>query len=346
MSEEHEPSYYVNESAESFESGLWGGLGADEFNPYTRFDVNYDFEAEFGLTTSESAGLELPDQAAANIEQTQEACGAEKEIDASDSDAFPQSTLQQPCSGTENEPPANSLDKLPDPVRPSGHMGQPPTFGTPGGGSGYNSTTTSKGIFHTMTLPATLPQEEDAFQTTSSISDSAWPGHAHYWSSEIEDHTPADEEEWAHDHEELPDLQNPQGNCGHEQFQSNSHLGHQNFGQNASDWELPVDDFFGPIDTNVGLQQQPEFDTTQRPLFIGDEKDYDPNDSERDDEDDEDEDEEYYEEEDLQSQVVSITYPVSDPLIVEDPIQKGWGRTGIRDGNEVWFNPKIYKWRK
>ena len=346
MSEEHQPSYYVNESAESFECGLWDGLGADEFDPYTRFDVNYDFEAEFGLTTSESAGLELSDQLAANIEQTQEACGAEKETEASNSEAFARSTLQQSCSGTENEPQANSLNNFPDPVLPSGHMGQPPTFSTPGGDSRYNSTSISRKISRTMTLPKMQSQEGDAVQTTFSISDPAWPGHAQYWSSEIGDHFPADEEEWVHDHEELSNFQNVQGNSGHEQFQPNLDLGDQNFGQNAFDREFPTDGFFGPIDTNIGLQQQPEINTFQRPLVIGDEKHDDPNESDRDDEDDEDEDEEYYEEEDLQSQIVSITYPVNDPLIVEDPIQKGWGRTGIRDGYEVWFNPKICKWRK
>ena len=123
-------------------------------------------------------------------------------------------------------------------------------------------------------------------------------------------------------------------------------MGHQNFGQNASDWEFPIEDFFGPIDTNVGFQQQPDLNTAQRPLAIGDENDDDPNESDRDDEDDEDGDEEYDDEEDSPSQVKSVTYPVNDPLIVEDSIQKGWGRTGIRNGSEVWFNPKTYKWRK
>ena len=346
MSEEHEPSYYVNESVDSFESGLWDGPGAAEYDPYTRFDVDFDFEAAFGLTTSESAGLEVPDQAAANIEQTQEACGAEKERDTSDIEAFPRSTLEEPCSGTKNEAPADFSDDYPDPVRSLGHMGQPPTSRTSGGDSGYNSTSISRRVSHFTTLPATQSQEEDVDQTVSSIGDAAWPGHAQYWSPENEEHSLANQEEWVHDHGDLSSLQTAQGNSRQEQFQPDPNLGTQNFGQNASEWEFPIDDFFGPIDNGVGSQQQPYLTTTQRPLVTRDEKDDDPNDSDRDDEDDEDADEEYDEEDDSPSQVISVSYPVNDPLIVEDPIQKGWGRTGTRDGSEVWFNSKTYKWRK
>ena len=346
MSEGHEPGYYVNEAVDSFESGLWDGPGADEFDPHIRFDVNFDFEAAFGLTTPESAGLEAPDQATANIEQTQESSGAEKEADTSDNEAFPRSVLQQPCSGTENEAPAESLDNPPEPVRSSGHMEQPPTFSTPGGDSRYNSTSISRKSSPTMAVPANHFQEEEAVQITSSINDPAWPEHAQYWSSEVEEHSPADEEEWVHEHKGSSNLPNAQVNSGQEQFQPDLILGNQSFGQNASDWEFPIDDFFGPVDTNVGLQQQPDLSRVQRPLVIEDEKDEDPNDSGRDNEDDEDGDDEYDEEEDSPSQIISVTYPVNDPLIVEDPIQKGWGRTGIRNGSEVWFNPRTYKWRK
>ena len=346
MAEEHEPSYYVNEGVDSFESGLWDGPGADEYDPYTRFDVDFDFEAAFGLTSSEPAGLEVPDQAAANIEPTQEACGAEKETDPSDSEPFPRRDLQQPHSGTENEAPADSLNNSPDLVRSLSHMGPPPTFSTPGEDSRYNSTSSSGRISHTTALPATQFQGENAVQTSSSISDPAWPAHAQHWSSEHEDHYPVEEEERVHDHEESSNFQNAQVNSGQLQFQSDLDSGHQDFGHNASDWEFPIEDFFGPIDTNVGFQQRPDFNTAQRPLVIGDEEDDNPNDSDRDDELDEDGDDEYDEEEDSPSQVISITYPVNDPLIVEDPYQKGWGRTGIRDGSEVWFNPKTYKWRK
>ena len=346
MSEEHEPSYYVNESAESFESGLWDGPGADEFDPYPRFDVNYDFEAEFGLTTSESAGLETPDQAASNIEQTEEVRGAENERDASDSEAFPHSTLEKPRSGTENEPPANALDNFPDPVQPLVHIGQPPAFSTPGRDSGYNSTAIPRGRSHTMMLPAPHSLGEDAVQTTSPRGDPSWPGQAQHGLSETEDHSSADEEERLPDNEELSNCHNAQGNSDHEQFQYDFGMGNENLGQNAASWDFPIDDLFGPINTNVELLQQPEFSMTGRPSVFGDEKDDDPNNSDRDDEDDEDEDDEYYEEEDLPSQFISVTYPVNDPLIVEDPTQKRWGRTGVRNGNEVWFNPKTYKWRK
>ena len=346
MSEEHEPSYYVNEGVDSFESGLWDGPGADEYDPYTRFDVNFDFEAAFGLTTSDSAGLEVPDQTAANIEQTQEACGAEKERDIPESEAFPRSTLQQPCSGTENEAPADSLDKSPDPVRCLGHMGQLPTSRTSAGDSGYDGTSISRNVSNTMRLPEIQSQGQDIVQTISSIGDPAWPGHTQFLSSEIEEHSPANEEDWVHNHEDLSYFQNAQENSGQEQLQPDLSRGNQDIGQNASDWEFPIDDFFGLIDTNAKLQQQPDLNTTERPLVVGDEKDDDPNDSDRDDEDDEDGDEEHDEEDDSPSQVISVSYPVNDPLIVEDPIQKGWGRTGIRNGSEVWFNPKTYKWRK
>ena len=202
MAEEHEPSYYVNEGVDSFESGLWDGPGADEYDPYTHFDVDFDFEAAFGLTTSEPAGLEVPDQAAANVEHTQDARGAERKRDPSDSEAFPRGDLQQPHSGTENEAPADSLDSPPDPVRSLGHVDPPPTFSTPGEDSRCNSTSSSRRISHTTALPATQYQEQDAVQVSSSISDTAWPAHAQYLSSEHEDHPPAEEEEGVHDHEE------------------------------------------------------------------------------------------------------------------------------------------------
>ena len=337
MSEGHEPGYYVNEGVDSFESGLWDGPGADEFDPYTRFDVDFDFEAAFGLNTSESAGPEVPDHAAANIEQTQEACGAEEERDTSDSEAFPRSALQEPYSGTENEALADSLDNSSAPVRSLDHMGEPPGFSTSGEDSRYNGTSSSGRFSHATALSTTQFQGEDAVQTSYPVGDPAWPAHAQYWSSE--------NEERVHDQQQSSNFHNAQGNSGHEQLQPDLGLGHQNFGQNASDWEFPIEDFFGPIDSNAGLLQQPDFNTTARPLVTRDEKDDDPNDEDRDDEDDDD-DEEYDEEEDLPSQVTSVTYPVNDPLIVEDPIQKGWGRTGIRNGSEVWFNPKLYKWRK
>ena len=40
------------------------------------------------------------------------------------------------------------------------------------------------------------------------------------------------------------------------------------------------------------------------------------------------------------------TYKENDPLIVEDPPKDRWGRTGKRDGQEVWFNPEESYWRK
>ena len=40
------------------------------------------------------------------------------------------------------------------------------------------------------------------------------------------------------------------------------------------------------------------------------------------------------------------TYEENDPLINLDPPQKGWGRTGRRNGQEVWFNPATSLWRK
>ena len=40
------------------------------------------------------------------------------------------------------------------------------------------------------------------------------------------------------------------------------------------------------------------------------------------------------------------TYEELDPLIVQDPRQDKCGRTGRRNGLEVWFNPESSKWRK
>lgn len=61
---------------------------------------------------------------------------------------------------------------------------------------------------------------------------------------------------------------------------------------------------------------------------------------------DESEDEEEEEEEDLPDQVKFETYIENDPLIVQSPRQRGWGRTGTRNGQEVWFNPRNLRWRK
>lgn len=48
----------------------------------------------------------------------------------------------------------------------------------------------------------------------------------------------------------------------------------------------------------------------------------------------------------LPNQVTSETYEENDPLIVQDRRQEKWGRTGMRNGQEVWFNPQTSKWRK
>ena len=39
------------------------------------------------------------------------------------------------------------------------------------------------------------------------------------------------------------------------------------------------------------------------------------------------------------------TYRKDDPLIVEDPPQEKWGRTGQRNGQQVWFNPETQEWQ-
>lgn len=40
------------------------------------------------------------------------------------------------------------------------------------------------------------------------------------------------------------------------------------------------------------------------------------------------------------------TYEENDSMIHPDPLQRGWGRTGRRNGQEVWFNPGTSLWRK
>ena len=44
--------------------------------------------------------------------------------------------------------------------------------------------------------------------------------------------------------------------------------------------------------------------------------------------------------------VAHETYEGNNPQIVENPTQKGWGRTGMRNGQQVWFNDETGKWRK
>lgn len=43
-----------------------------------------------------------------------------------------------------------------------------------------------------------------------------------------------------------------------------------------------------------------------------------------------------------------LNYYAEDPKtgVIESRRRKGWGRTGMRNGVEVWFNPKTEEWRK
>ncbi|KAL9133175.1 MAG: hypothetical protein Q9175_005650 [Cornicularia normoerica] len=47
----------------------------------------------------------------------------------------------------------------------------------------------------------------------------------------------------------------------------------------------------------------------------------------------------------IPNQVASETYEENDPLIVQDRRQEKWGRTGMRNGQEVWFEPQTSKWQ-
>ena len=40
------------------------------------------------------------------------------------------------------------------------------------------------------------------------------------------------------------------------------------------------------------------------------------------------------------------TYEEHDPLIEQDPSRDNWGQTGMRNEQQVWFNPKTKQWRK
>ena len=53
-----------------------------------------------------------------------------------------------------------------------------------------------------------------------------------------------------------------------------------------------------------------------------------------------------HEQEEVSDRVILETYDEDDTLItVDHPIQKGWGRTGKRYEEEVWFNPETGKWQ-
>ena len=67
-------------------------------------------------------------------------------------------------------------------------------------------------------------------------------------------------------------------------------------------------------------------------------------DADTDDAEDSDSDDDL--DEDVPNDVTFETYEENDRLIVEDPPRKNRGRTGVRNGHEVWFNPKTSKWRK
>lgn len=60
----------------------------------------------------------------------------------------------------------------------------------------------------------------------------------------------------------------------------------------------------------------------------------DQNHATRDDAEDSDSDEEY-EVADVSNRISFETYEENDPLIVQDPLRKQWGRTGTRNGREV-----------
>ena len=70
-------------------------------------------------------------------------------------------------------------------------------------------------------------------------------------------------------------------------------------------------------------------------------------DAESDDEDREGEgNEEGNEDEDVPNYVNLETFEENDPLIVTNPHRPGRGRTGMRNGHQVWFDPRTSKWRK
>lgn len=56
--------------------------------------------------------------------------------------------------------------------------------------------------------------------------------------------------------------------------------------------------------------------------------------------------EEGNEDEDVPNYVNFETFQERDPAIVENPQRTGYGRTGMRNGHQVWFNPTTGKWRK
>ena len=105
-----------------------------------------------------------------------------------------------------------------------------------------------------------------------------------------------------------------------------------------------------------------DVDTTANPVTNeNNDAHEDENESGEDDEDgDEEDDEEEDEDVDLDVNVphdtTFETYEEDDPLIVETPPPPPkedskrpppkWGRTGTRNGQEVWFNPTTSKWRK
>ena len=67
---------------------------------------------------------------------------------------------------------------------------------------------------------------------------------------------------------------------------------------------------------------------------------------ESDDENQGNEEDEDSEEGDVPNYVTFETYEENDPMIVQNPLQDGRGRTGTRNGHQVWFNPRSSKWRK
>ena len=69
------------------------------------------------------------------------------------------------------------------------------------------------------------------------------------------------------------------------------------------------------------------------------------NNDESDEENQENEVDEDDEEEDVPNHVTFETYEVNDPVIVQNAHESGRGQTGMRNGRQVWFNPRTLKWR-
>lgn len=188
---------------------------------------------------------------------------------------------------------------------------------------------------HGMAPAATWHLGNDLLQNTFSAGETFGQGQTLNGLSNLGDQIPFGQDQFWKDHEEISRLQSNPVDSAYDTASVSRETGHGV--TSATTTQLDSNTSYPNPGSTV--QRGPvNMIPVPNPLM-------DQNPATRDDAEDSDSDGEY-EEADVSNQISFETYEENDPLIVQDLLQKQWGRTGTRNGREVWFNPKTSKWRK